>query len=188
MFHLFDRRWLRFSLRGMLILIALIAIWFGYVLKRMHDRLEAIRAIDEVGGTYGTYILGPKWIRKWVNDEKCLYDRVRISLGPGNQGYRNERPVTDDDLARLAPLFKTFSYFTSLRLYDPMITDEGMRHVAKMQGVKILSLGGTSVTDRGLEYLAELSSLEQLEVGGDKMTDAGIAKLQKALPNCKISR
>ena len=188
MIRIFQRRWLRFSLRGLLVIIAITAVWLGYVMKSMRDRREAIRAIDDVGGTYAYNILGPKWFQKWVKDEKCLYDPIRISLGPGNHGYKDDRPVTDQDLERMVDHFKAFGRFTILRLTDSKITDDGMRHVGKMHGITTLSLWGTAVTDGGLEFLAELTTLEQLEISSDQTTADGIAKLQKALPNCKISQ
>ena len=37
-----------------------------------------------------------------------------------------------------------------------------------------------------LSRLAEMKTLKRLEVRGNRVTAAGVAKLQRALPNCKI--
>ena len=46
-----------------------------------------------------------------------------------------------------------------------------------------LLLSGTKVSDGGLEHLETLKSLTLRKT---KVTRAGVAKLQKALPDCKI--
>ncbi|MEO2021815.1 MAG: hypothetical protein ABGX05_08295 [Pirellulaceae bacterium] len=51
-----------------------------------------------------------------------------------------------------------------------------------------LSLIGTKITDAGLVHLKRLTKLQRLGLEFTKVTDAGVADLQKALPNCKISR
>ena len=47
----------------------------------------------------------------------------------------------------------------------------------------------TSQIDRlGLVHLKGLTNLQTLSLNCPKITDVGVAELQKALPNCKISR
>jgi hypothetical protein len=55
------------------------------------------------------------------------------------------------------------------------LTDEGVRHLARLPGLKHLDLSGTAVTDRGLEVLRELPSLETLSLAMTRVTDAGVA-------------
>ena len=48
---------------------------------------------------------------------------------------------------------------------------------------------GTQITDAGLVQLKGLTKLQSLDLSGcENITDTGIAELQKALPNCEISR
>ena len=42
------------------------------------------------------------------------------------------------------------------------------------------------ITNAGLEHLKGLTELQDLLIHCTKTTNTGIAKLQKALPNCKI--
>ena len=48
-------------------------------------------------------------------------------------------------------------------------------------------LAGTKITDAGLVHLKGLTNLQKLIISGS-ITDAGVADLQKALPNCEISK
>ena len=54
--------------------------------------------------------------------------------------------------------------------------------------VVVVDLDSTPVTDAGLAHLAGLTALESLRLSNTQVTDAGVAELQKALPNCEISR
>jgi internalin A len=93
------------------------------------------------------------------------------------------------------------------------VTDAHLKQVARLRGLKLLSLSGTHVTDAGTKELAVLTELEELWLDGTAVTDAGlrhlerlnkleflylnncpgvtdegVARLQKALPKCKINR
>lgn len=117
------------------------------------------------------------------------------------------RTVVDD--ASLAALTK-LSHLTRLNLYTTPITDAGLDHLARMVQLTWLNLDNTQVTDAGLPKLRTLKNLEFLHLGRTRISDAGLpsladlkqlktlhltntavtaqaaAKLQKALPECKI--
>lgn len=44
------------------------------------------------------------------------------------------------------------------------------------------------MSDAGLKSLIKLDALRELKLKYTKVTDAGIVELQKALPDCKITR
>jgi hypothetical protein len=62
------------------------------------------------------------------------------------------------------------------------------RRVAALGGLRSLNLAGDKVTDEGLKELAALKQLRKLVLTRTKVTDDGVAALEKALPDCKISR
>ena len=57
------------------------------------------------------------------------------------------------------------------------VTDEGLRHLARLPNLKHLDLDGTSVTDRGLTLLRDLPKLERVSLAMTRVTDAGVAHL-----------
>ena len=205
------RRWFRFSLRMLLLVVTVAAVWMGITMKAVRDRREAIRVIDEMGGTYGVRIVGPKWLRYLVGDDKGFYDAIRVSLGPGNQGYDPMRPVTGKDISLAINHFGAFTRMSALDLWGPQITDEGLFPLTRLDGLSRLRLNGTSISDRGLKTIQAMKSLEHLDLSSTQVSDAGLKSLiglsnlkwldvsrtrvteegvleiQKSLPNCKIT-
>ena len=95
--------------------------------------------------------------------------------------------ITDAGLAHL----KGLSNLKVLSLWDcDQITDAGLVHLKGLTTLKWLILNGCKqITDAGLVHLKGLTTLESLYLYRcDKITDAAVSKLEKALPNCKITR
>lgn len=68
----------------------------------------------------------------------------------------------------------------SVVLNDTNVTDDGLRHLSKVPGVELLSIGiGRGVTDAGIEHLAAMKDLKDLALVGTRVTDSGIEKLDK---------
>jgi len=57
------------------------------------------------------------------------------------------------------------------------LTDEGVRHLARLTGLKHLDLSGTAITDHGLQVLRDLPALETLSLAMTRVTDEGVALL-----------
>ena len=78
---------------------------------------------------------------------------------------------------------------TGLGIPNDAKTDLGLKHyLAALETHTALNLVGWRITDAGLVHLKGLTDLQKLNLGGTEITAAGIADLQKALPNCKISK
>ena len=71
-----------------------------------------------------------------------------------------------------------------LRLRD--VTDEQLRRITPLQKLTRLRLMSIQLSDAGMEQLAALTNLKDLHLNYTKVTPAGVAKLQQALPKCKI--
>jgi hypothetical protein len=59
------------------------------------------------------------------------------------------------------------------------LTDEGVRHLARLPSLKHLDLSGTAITDRGLQVLRDLPALMTLSLAGTQVTDEGVAHLAR---------
>ncbi len=96
----------------------------------------------------------------------------------------NSTQITDAGLAQIAGL----PQLQALYLYNAQITDAGLLHIARLNRLRWLYLGTSQITDAGLKHLAGLNQLQALYFTSTNITDEGVAKLQPALPNCKIVR
>jgi hypothetical protein len=105
--------------------------------------------------------------RDWDEAITLLRERRLAGLAANGQ-------MTDDVLERVSRL----EHVTALRLGgSKRLTDAGVRHLARMPGLRTLDLSGTQVTDRGLAILRELPALESLSLAWTGVTDTGLVHL-----------
>jgi len=106
--------------------------------------------------------------RDW--DEVIDLLRQRPSAGLNAEGQ-----MTDDLLADL-PRADTL---TALGLGGcRAVTDAGVRHLARLPGLRHLDLSGTAITDAGLQVLRDLPNLRTLSLAWTRVTDRGMAALE----------
>lgn len=92
--------------------------------------------------------------------------------------------VKGEGLAYLSGLRR----LTALRVGRSPLADAGLVHVESMTQLQYLMFDDTEITDAGLIHLRGLTNLVHLSLDGSNVTAAGVAELQKALPNCTITR
>jgi Leucine-rich repeat (LRR) protein len=150
-------------------------IWFGVAAVLMvtlwvvlavwlpyHKEQVVVRELEEMGGVVFTYWSGPEW----------------IEFGPEWLSIR----TYDGSLS-------WFDRVNGVGLSKTAITDEGLKHLSVLINIDTLNLENTQISDAGLKHLSDLTNLDQLLLGNNtQVTDEGIKELQRALPNCRISR
>ncbi len=57
------------------------------------------------------------------------------------------------------------------------LTDDGIRHLARLPRLEHLDLSGTALSDRGLQILRDLPALKTLSLSGTAVSDVGVANL-----------
>ena len=188
------RRWFRFSLRSLLVFIALVGIGAGWIAnKRAQSRRElAIAAQLEVYRASVTlrypfviespscgFIDEPRarsWWRKQLGN----------LLGPTVEDVFFLIPI--DDAGKPVPTLPDLALLSSLthleRLNANSCRINDLRPLANLTSLESLSLDGTKISD--LSPLAGLKNLRRLHVNDTRVPKQQIGALQKVLPNCKI--
>jgi hypothetical protein len=181
---------LRFSVRGLLVLIFMIACglaWLTQNIRAARIQRKAVAAIEQAGG-WVVYDL------EWTDSQlilagKSLWPKWLVNLfgvdSLGNVVFVNLHDRgTDAELVQVGRLRR----LKQLHRCGFAVTDAGLAHLKGLTSLQLLSLDKTRVTDAGLAHLEGLTSLKWLAVAKTKVTDAGVNDLRKALPNVKITR
>lgn len=162
------RRRFQFSLRTMLIVMTLVAVWTGWTVSKAQRRQRAIAAIERLGGFIdykhkwkdgefrpNAEPPGPTWMRK-ILGERFAAEPLEIQLFADGR----MRPIefTDSEAAEISQ----FGELTWLVLMDTKLTDAGLRHFHRLKKLGRLDLERTAVTD------------------------VGVAELKRVLPDCRV--
>jgi internalin A len=203
------RRFLRFSLRGAIVLVLVIGAGLGWIVRSAHVQRDAVAAIRNARGSViydwqrkkTTLSLrekpkAPKWlvsligvdyfghvIHVWLSPIET--DAVIVQVGrltPLESLSLSGSSVSDAGLAHL----KGLTNLSVLELSGTHVTDAGLAHLKGLSTLSELQLDGTQVTDAGLKNLKGLTKLTHVVLDGDQITDAGVKELQQALPSLTI--
>jgi hypothetical protein len=179
------RRFLRFSLRGLLLLVLLVSVWLGWQVNRAHKQRRAIAKIQELGGSvifdyqviesrYHESALhwNPKnepaaapWLRDLVGEE---YFREVIAVDLDETPTRDEDLWILDDLPRVEFLW----------LGKTQVTDHALERIAyALPELKGLGCFEAKLSDQGLAPLGVLRNLHQLNLWNVPIGDDGIRHL-----------
>jgi internalin A len=205
------RRYMRLSVRGLMVLVLLIAGGLGWLVRSARIKRDAVAAIRNARSnvTYDwqwrkptLYVRGepkaPRWLVDligvdyfghgiWVWLSPTETDAVIVEVGRLTRLESlslSGSSVSDAGLAHLKGLTK----LSVLELSGTHVTDAGLEHLKGLTNLSELHIDGTEVTDAGLENLKGLTKLTHVVLDGDQITDAGVKELQRALPSLKIFR
>jgi DNA-binding transcriptional ArsR family regulator len=201
------RKFLRFSVRGLIVLVLVFGAGLGWVVRSAKVQREAVAAIKNAQGsvTYdwerhnGKSILGARpWAPGWLVDligvdyfghvtgvgiwsTSPATDAAIAHVGKLSRIEQLGLPssTTDDDcLAQLTGLTE----LTHLDLSGTQVTDAGLVHLRGLSKLSYLSLADTHVSDAGLTHLRGLKKLSYVGLARTHVTDAGVEALKQALP------
>lgn len=161
----------------MLVVVTVLCVVLGWKVREVQRQKAAVAMVEaragaviydyEDGESYDGRLPGPDWLCELIGVD--YFATVSVV---GFQKYK--------DISSLADLTK----LEHLLLSDAEQTD--LKIVANLTNLKTLALDNGEFTDVSL--LANLSELEELQLIDIKIADEEVAKLQKALPHCTISR
>ncbi|MBX9787924.1 MAG: hypothetical protein K2Y37_03335 [Pirellulales bacterium] len=194
------RRWLRFGLRTLLVLVtgcaALFAFWSSESRRYAREQAAAAEIADE-GVAVQWRDDTPAWLRRVVGqDGLWLFKSVaRVSFPP--DGAHIHFPgggsaflvgLDDAGLAKKRSPLEHLSNLAELNLSDNKLTDAGMVHLSGLARLEVLDLSYNDVTDKGLAALVSLPSLQRINLRGTRVTDNGISELRRHRPTLAVDR
>jgi hypothetical protein len=144
------RRWFQFSLRSLLIFVAICAIpcgWFGARMERATKQKAAVEAIVKAGGS-------------------VRYDYERDATG-------NWIPVAEPHAPKWLRNLLGDDFFSTV-VEATAYTDVSVEHLNDLGGLRSLSFCSLRITDSGLRHLEELSQLEDLSFSGTGISESGL--------------
>ena len=196
---------MRFSVRGLIVLVLLAGGILGWIVNQAHVQRDAVAAIRRANGNV-EYDLNPnrspRWLR-WLADRlgiDYVSHVIRVDLvGVGPDGLATvaeldhvvhlkqieqlelwESSVNDARLADLEGLTR----LRSLGLHKTRVGDKGLANLKGLPALRLLGLNRSAVTDAGLAHLEDRTDLEALALRETAITDAGLVHL-KGLINLK---
>ena len=185
------RRWYRFSLRTLLVVILLLCVllgWFALKMRQAERQRRAVEAIRKAGGTVlydyqfheesGTSTgvresPVPTWLRELMGED-FFASVAAVGFHDPESSASDTRPTTVDDPDAVLEHVAGLTGVVCLWLDANQVTDAGMEHLRGLTRLRYLDLSYTQVTDAGLENLNGLTQLYRLELNGTQVTDAGL--------------
>lgn len=198
------RRWFRFSLRTLLVLMTVLAVWMWMWTDRVHRQEKAVARVEELGGLVSfAYELdaqdnwiknpehpGPAWLREAMGEH--YFQRVAIvNFDVGSdptdadlEVYRDLPDVRQISLRKRRSITDAglvnlagLKQLRVLALQGTLVTGPGLRHIRGCRKLELLALYNTPLTDEGLSHLADLPNLKWLMLSDTDVTDKGLSYL-----------
>ena len=173
------RRSLRFSVRGMIVVVLVIGIWLGWLVRGARIQRDAVAAIEGAGGRV-------KYDFEWTDGNTLTAGEYPTPAWPANligvdcfghvtDVWLYSRPMaTDGAMAQIGRLTRIQRLHLSLVRFD----DAELTHLKGLSELSLLYLNDTQVTDAGLGHVKGLSNLVELLLDGTRITDAGLVHLK----------
>lgn len=195
-----SRRWLQFSLRGLLVLLTLLGVLLGRHVERVRRQKLAVavwnglgaeisyrheRTRAKSGALYFDSRLAPPApaaARRLLGDEH-FQTPIRLRLVTSQK-------VSAEDFAALGglPELENLEIYARIQLTDE--TARRLRRFGRLERLVLANLDGqsdaTGISTAFLENLAEMTTLRELFLLDGAFGDAEIDKLRRALPECQI--
>jgi hypothetical protein len=172
------RRYLRFSVRRLIVLVLVIAAWLGWIVHCHRVQRDAVSVIKKSGGSvYYDWEVKDSIISRrphpWA--PQWLVNQVGIDyLGNAVHVIAQTRKIDD---AIWVPVGR-LSRLERLDLSNSAVTDAGLVHLEGLTHLHTLELVGTDVGDAGLANLKGLTRLRILRLDQTRVGDAGLAHLK----------
>ncbi|MEM8955249.1 MAG: c-type cytochrome domain-containing protein [Verrucomicrobiota bacterium] len=148
----------------------------------------AVAAVASLGASVNQIAEGNPLLRvEWVTGATHVTDEQIKQIESLAENVTEldlgDTQATDDGLSILSQ----FSKLTYLDLHNTGVTDATLEAIKELQYLEYLNLYGTGVTDASLPNIAKLKRLKAIYIWQTEISQEGAEKLQRALPDAKIS-
>lgn len=190
------RRWFRFSLRTLLLLVTVLGMWLGLHLHAMRRQQESIAAIKNIGGACyydfqedvvpgnASTSLVPSLLRKWLGDD-FFHDITIVNLThcyDAKGQWQKNLLGTGEDLKHLAG----FPKLKVLFLHNKQASNAGLAYVGKLSHLeKLYILHAPDLGDEGVAHLSKLHKLKCVLINDSQITDDSL-KVFASMPSLQI--
>ena len=165
------RRYLRISLRGLIVLVLVLGGALGWMVHRAEVQRDAVAAIERFGNVQyhwewkdGLLIMSRK-----PRPPKWLIERIGLDYF-GTVVAAHLTQVSDQ---RMVPV-GNLKHLDTLSLTNSSITGVGLAHLEGLTDLRTLFIFSSQVSDDGLGHLRKLPRLGILSFSGTKIGDAGL--------------
>ena len=199
------RRWLRVSLRTLMVLVLLVGVGVGWYVNRVRTQRLAVAAIEAAGGSVfyddqfstnvawanqtpkATGSAAPAWLRRWLGDDffgTAVLVRLAKAVTPevlaavaGLDGLVSLLVIDTAGLDNAWPVLERLTRLEEIHLVGSGVTDSALATIGRLTPLRSVRLFNAPLTDSGMKSLANLPNLHALLVGGcTEVTDAGMAR------------
>jgi hypothetical protein len=183
-------RWVRLSLRAVMLIILAFAVWLSLAVNRARQQRAAVEAITKHGGwvhydhdyvngkfVSGRQPWGPIWLRRSLGDEyfqRIAHVNFVYDSSTGKRFDNNSTEKCDEVLALLASQHG----LKRLLMKGPQATDKGLAYLKDQTYLEDLYIwNSTEISDEGLKHIRGLVNLKNLHIDSSRVTDAGFLAL-----------
>jgi Leucine-rich repeat (LRR) protein len=172
------RRWFRFSLRRLLILVTLLSVplgWIGWRLGQARRERATIAWIEEMGGE----VAGPSWFSGRVTRVNLQFTKARDVSPLAGLKSLEILSLYSTEVADVSPLA-----LKSLDLTDTPVSK--LDSLATLKNLRELRIGYTQVSN--LSPLIGLKTLDKLYLESTPVSEEQVQWLKQAFPHCQVFR
>jgi Leucine Rich Repeat (LRR) protein len=176
------RRFLRLSVRGLIVLVLVIGAGLGWIARQAHVQCDAVEAIKKAGGR-AYYDINPRnevfswsklsaW-RRFIGEYIGIDFVFHVVYADVHFGPESNAANSQQALARLGDL----AQLEQVNLSGKSVTDGDLARVAGLKHLELLMLQNTGISDAGLTHVRALTSLQEIYITSTGIGDDGLNHL-----------